>query len=215
MVGARHAMVALAACGLLVGGSSLTATAEQAGSSQEMVPSKAEPRVRGRSGLGADRMRARRAGQPAGDVAASEAEEVRSAIGPVEAPPATAAPAPPPAAAGPEPPPAVAPPAPPPAAAGSEPPPAVAAPAPAVVTAPAPSTERAATPAPAPTVTAPPPVTRRPGLSRDAPVTAPRVGVVGGGGASTGPSPAATPEPSTLLLMGTGLAGLYRLLRRR
>jgi PEP-CTERM motif len=36
-----------------------------------------------------------------------------------------------------------------------------------------------------------------------------------GGGPSSGPSPASTPEPTTLLLMGTGLAGLYRLRRKR
>lgn len=52
------------------------------------------------------------------------------------------------------------------------------------------------------------------GLSHDAPETAPNVGVIGGGG-SSGPSPASTPEPSTLLLMGAGLAGLYRLRRQR
>ncbi|MGH9347055.1 MAG: PEP-CTERM sorting domain-containing protein, partial [Vicinamibacterales bacterium] len=51
-------------------------------------------------------------------------------------------------------------------------------------------------------------------LSHDAPDTAPSVGVIGGSDGS-GPSPAATPEPSTLLLMGAGLAGLYRLRRRR
>jgi hypothetical protein len=55
------------------------------------------------------------------------------------------------------------------------------------------------------------------GLSGDAPDTAPTVGVVGRGHAKRGggPSPAATPEPSTLLLMGAGLAGLYGLRRRK
>jgi hypothetical protein len=52
------------------------------------------------------------------------------------------------------------------------------------------------------------------GLSHDAPEAAPSVGVIGGGGSSSG-SPSATPEPSTLLLMGAGLAGLYRLRRQR
>ena len=51
------------------------------------------------------------------------------------------------------------------------------------------------------------------GLSSDAPDTAPSIGVAGGK-SSGGPSPAATPEPTTLLLMGAGLAGLYRLSRR-
>jgi hypothetical protein len=59
-----------------------------------------------------------------------------------------------------------------------------------------------------------PTVAAAPVLSKDAPSTAPAVGVIGKG-ASSGPSPAATPEPSTLLLMGAGLAGLYRLRRKR
>jgi hypothetical protein len=55
-----------------------------------------------------------------------------------------------------------------------------------------------------------------PGLSGAAPDTAPKVGVIGGGGGGkTGGSPAGTPEPSTLLLMGAGLAGVYKLRRRR
>jgi hypothetical protein len=92
----------------------------------------------------------------------------------------------------------------------------------------------AATPAPAPPVALPPvaqpPVAQPPvalppvasapivppGLSADAPEVPPSLGVAGGrGGSSSGPSPAATPEPSTLLLMGTGLAGLYRLRKRQ
>ena len=44
------------------------------------------------------------------------------------------------------------------------------------------------------------------------PDTAPRVGVVGGNSAS---SASATPEPTTMLLMGAGLAGLYSVRRRR
>lgn len=75
-------------------------------------------------------------------------------------------------------------------------------------------------PVPAPAVTAPPaaaPVgaAATPGLSQDAPEIAPSLGVVGGRGGSSSPSPAATPEPSTLLLMGTGLVGLYRLRKRQ
>jgi hypothetical protein len=73
--------------------------------------------------------------------------------------------------------------------------------------------------APAPEVTAPAaaPVgaAATPGLSQDAPEIAPSLGVVGGRGGSSSPSPAATPEPSTLLLMGTGLVGLYRLRKRQ
>ncbi len=62
------------------------------------------------------------------------------------------------------------------------------------------------------------PAAMPPGLSADAPDTAPSIGVAGRGkahGRSRSGSPAATPEPSTLLLMGAGLAGLYRLRRRR
>jgi hypothetical protein len=69
----------------------------------------------------------------------------------------------------------------------------------------------AATPAPE---RAAPPSSVPSGLSHDAPDTAPSIGVVGRG-KSKGPSPAATPEPSMLLLMGAGLAGLYGLKRRR
>jgi hypothetical protein len=49
-------------------------------------------------------------------------------------------------------------------------------------------------------------------LSSNAPSTAPALGVVGGGAKSPGVS--ATPEPTTLLLMGAGLAGLYGVRRR-
>jgi hypothetical protein len=60
------------------------------------------------------------------------------------------------------------------------------------------------------------PATPPSGLSHDAPDTAPSIGVVGHGREkSHAPSPAATPEPSTLLLMGTGLAGLWGLRRRK
>jgi hypothetical protein len=52
------------------------------------------------------------------------------------------------------------------------------------------------------------------GLSHDAPAVPPTIGVVGPD-AGAGSSPAATPEPTTLLLMGTGIAGLYQLRRRR
>jgi hypothetical protein len=64
-----------------------------------------------------------------------------------------------------------------------------------------------------PSVTAAAPIAP-PGLSQDAPDVPPSLGVVGARGPSSGPSPAATPEPSTLLLMGTGLVGLYRLRKR-
>jgi PEP-CTERM motif len=71
-------------------------------------------------------------------------------------------------------------------------------------------------PAPAPPVVAPAPVVvAPPGLSQDAPDVPPSLGVVEGSGASSGPSPSSTPEPSTLLLMGTGLVGLYRLRKRQ
>ena len=69
----------------------------------------------------------------------------------------------------------------------------------------------AATPAP---THAAAPASLPSGLSSDAPDTAPSIGVVGGRSPG-GPSPAATPEPTTLLLMGAGLAGLYRLSRHR
>ena len=85
-------------------------------------------------------------------------------------------------------------------------------------------TPRAATPAARPAEPGPSPVAiaavaetpaaMPPGLSKDAPDTAPSIGVAGGGNAG-GRSPAATPEPTTLLLMGAGLAGLYGLRRRR
>ena len=44
------------------------------------------------------------------------------------------------------------------------------------------------------------------------PTTAPTVSVVGG---NSGSSASATPEPTTMLLMGAGLAGLYSMRRRR
>lgn len=72
-------------------------------------------------------------------------------------------------------------------------------------------------PAPAPPVVAPgppSPVIAPPGLSQDAPEVPPSLGVEGSGSSSS-PSPSATPEPSTLLLMGTGLVGLYRLRKRQ
>jgi hypothetical protein len=74
-------------------------------------------------------------------------------------------------------------------------------------------------PAPAPSPSASPPVGGSPaiaplGLSQDAPEVPPSLGG-GARGSSSGPSPAATPEPSTLLLMGTGLVGLYRLRKRQ
>ena len=75
----------------------------------------------------------------------------------------------------------------------------------------APVSAPAAPPA-APAVSA---VPLAPSLSQDAPEVPPSLGVVGARGASSGPSPAATPEPSTLLLMGTGLVGLYRLRKRQ
>ena len=71
-------------------------------------------------------------------------------------------------------------------------------------------------PPPAASVAAPEPVEALPTLparprpTDDAPEIPP---VMGGGG---GPHAAsATPEPTTLLLMGTGLAGLYQLRRKR
>jgi hypothetical protein len=78
---------------------------------------------------------------------------------------------------------------------------------------PAPSPS-APVPAPGPAVPAQPGVAAPPGLSADAPEVPPNLGVVGGGG-RPGPSPASTPEPSTLLLMGTGVLGLYRLRKRQ
>jgi hypothetical protein len=69
-----------------------------------------------------------------------------------------------------------------------------------------------AAPAPAPPVSAAP--VEPSGLSHDAPEAAPRIGVTGRSG-SPGPSAAPTPEPSTLLMMGVGLVGLYRMRRRR
>jgi hypothetical protein len=71
-----------------------------------------------------------------------------------------------------------------------------------------------ATPATPATPADPPRPLVPPGLSGHAPETAPNVGVIGGG-SSKGSSPAATPEPSTLLMLGAGLAGVYGLRRRR
>lgn len=72
----------------------------------------------------------------------------------------------------------------------------------------------AAPPAHVPAPAAPPASVLPPGviLSDDAPDAPPAIGVIGGG-ESKGPSP--TPEPSSMLLMGAGLAGLYRLARRQ
>lgn len=93
------------------------------------------------------------------------------------------------------------------------PPPAPPAPAPpATPTAPGGNSAR---PAPPSTPAAPTVAPRPPGLSHDAPESAPTIGVIGGTGGSKGGSPASTPEPTTLLLMGAGLAGLYGLRRRR
>jgi PEP-CTERM motif-containing protein len=70
---------------------------------------------------------------------------------------------------------------------------------------------------PAASISAPPeladPLPTLPAPTRptdDAPEIPP---VMGGGGG--GPHASATPEPTTLLLMGTGLAGLYQLRRKR
>jgi len=88
-------------------------------------------------------------------------------------------------------------------------------------------TARSASPAPRPSQPGPSPVAIErvadtpaampPGLSAAAPDTAPTMGVTGGKahGRSRGSSPAATPEPTTLLLMAAGLAGLYQVRRRR
>jgi hypothetical protein len=83
-------------------------------------------------------------------------------------------------------------------------------------TSPASREERGPSPV-ATAVVAETPAAMPPGLSKDAPDTAPSIGVAGGKakGRSSGASPAATPEPSMLLLMGAGLAGLYQLRRRR
>jgi hypothetical protein len=84
----------------------------------------------------------------------------------------------------------------------------------------APAASAPAAPA-APVAAAPAPVVQipvaQPGLSATAPEKAPAI-IGGGGGPSRQaprPTAAATPEPSTLLLMGAGIAGLYRLRRRK
>ncbi len=100
-------------------------------------------------------------------------------------------------------------------AVGVDNPPAAAPSAPGAPAAAPPSSARPAAPvaAPVPVVSVPAPAPS--GLSADAPEIPPTISVVGGGNAPSGPSPAATPEPSTLLLMATGLVGLYRMRRRR
>lgn len=78
-----------------------------------------------------------------------------------------------------------------------------------------PQTVSVAQPAPPPAAAAaaaPMPVTPAAFPGAAAPI-APAGGVVSGGAGQAAPSPAATPEPMTLLLVGGGMAGMYRMRR--